>query len=107
MPRPHFIELPTGEARDTRRVAQVINSTRSGKLNAVGDFTIPDTTASPYTVNDPRVSEWSAVIVVAANASARTMDGAGFSITASDESFDVVYPTAPSGDADFRYVVIG
>ena len=45
----------------TREVAEVLNRTVDGKLNSVGEFTIPHSTIST-TVTDPRVGKESVIL---------------------------------------------
>lgn len=57
---PRYPSVPVGSAKDPMSVSRAFDRVMAGHLNIVGQFEFAE---SPQTVNDPRISPWSCVLL--------------------------------------------
>ena len=93
-----------------RRMYEVLQQVRSGKLEVVGEVTLTASAASTA-VTDIRVSPQSVIVwhPRTANAAAELANGTMYVTDANMGSgtFTITHANAASTDRDFRYAVIG
>jgi hypothetical protein len=102
-----FPGLPVGGG-DARQVAAVVNRLAQGKLNCTGSLTLAAGAAST-TVNDPRATAGSIVLLMptTANAAAELGNGTLYVSARAKGSFTLVHANNAQTDRAFDYALMG
>ena len=91
-----------------RRVTEVANGARDGKLNCVGDITLTPDSATT-TLTDPLIGPYSSIAFMPTTANAGTAYGDGnFYVSAlAKGSATITHANNSNSDKTFTYIVIG
>lgn len=91
-----------------RRLADVANSLRDGKINSVGDVTLTQSATSTV-VTDLRVGPNSYIdfMPVTANAATEKASGSMYVSSRGKQTFTITHQSLAQSDLDFVYVVLG
>lgn len=97
----------SGRAEEwTRKVAEVANSVRDGKINTVGSVTLT-ANAATTTITDARIGTNSFIGLMPTTATAQTAYVAGWRIVCSDGSAVITHNNTADVDKTFVYSIFG
>ena len=90
----------------TRKIAEICNSLRDGKINTVGAVTLT-ANATTTTITDARISANSFIGLMPKTATAQTAYVAGWRIVCADGSAVITHNNTADTDKTFQYVLLG
>lgn len=90
----------------TRKVAEVANSLRDGKINTVSTVTLTANTTTT-TITDPRISANTFIGLMPTTATAQTAMGAGWRIACTEGQAVITHNNTADTDKTLQYAILG